>query len=56
MKHSHFQTPRTLDECQFSHAADPIERPIDRDDRIVLKGSVIVFVGLVAFYLLEIFA
>lgn len=51
MKHSHLTTPRELAGCTFAYDADPIERPIDRDDRIVLVGCVIAavfFLGLAA--------
>jgi len=44
MKTSHYTTPRSLDQCQFAHDADPMDfapRGFDYQDRIVLWGCVI---------------
>jgi hypothetical protein len=40
-KRSHFRTPRTIDECEFDNERSTL-RPIDRADRIVLKGCAFV--------------
>ena len=51
MKQSHITTPRTLDACEFRADADPIERPLDHEDRIVLSvcAAVLMFlIGLAA--------
>ena len=42
MKTSHYTTPRSLDQCQFAHDADPIDyavRGVHPKDKIVLWGS-----------------
>ena len=48
LKPSHFQTPRSLDQCQFLSAADPIERhvrPFDWQDRIVMWACIFTVVA-----------
>lgn len=34
MKNSHYTTPRTMEDCQFAHNADPIELPPTKMDGI----------------------
>jgi hypothetical protein len=45
MKASHFTIPRTLAECQFIPAADPVERPVKQPLHLV-KGALWVLVVL----------
>lgn len=43
MKSSHFQTPRTLDECEFQYIASP-----NMSDKITDRGhAVVVIIGVV---------
>ncbi len=50
MKQSHLITPRTLDTCEFRADADPIDRPMDREDRIVVGGCIIAVVFLIGLF------
>lgn len=51
MKTSHYTTPRSMEQCQFAHDADPMDygkRTMHHHDRIVLLGCVLAVVALIA--------
>lgn len=55
MKNSHFTTPRKLEDCQFAHNADPIERPSDepmdwRDKMVCWVGASCILAVLFIIY------
>ncbi len=52
MKASHFTTPRSMADGQWSYNADPIERQeYHQHDKIVIRASLIALIALVAILL-----